>query len=563
MTRGQALAGALSSLAIVAPLAGPVAPPLRPPAGPPRGGMLHVVMPWAAVPDNFNPLAPGGAGATAGGTGSVLYEPLMYDNVLTGDLTPMLATAYAWSNGGRTLTIDVRQGVRWSDGRPLSAADVAFTFNYLHEHPALDVQGDWRAPLQSVKAVNASTVVLQYSQPDTVVLPMVLGQLVVPQHIWAHVASPTTFTNPHPVGSGPFLLRSWDSNQVVYTRNPHYWQHDRPYLNGVTMSAVKSNDTAQLLVLDGQASYTYDAITDPVHTYVAAHPAWNRFWWPVTALNLLYMNTQTGPFADLTLRRALAMVVDDNLLSQRAYYGAIPGAGGLGLTGVVPSQQAEWVPGPLASLLPPKGPAAARRLLVSKGYRYVHGLLAAPGGKVLPTLGILVGAGWTDFVSIAQALSGELATIGVRSVIDQQPWASYYSSAQDGHFDLLVSWSNGNGPSPYYEYYYLLGSAGPAQPGAPENTDYERFSSPYVDSLLANFASTTDPVQQRADMAGVEKTVLEQWPFIALTGRPSFFDYSTRYFTGWPDAADPYNAGEPPGSFDGGAEQVYLNVHLS
>jgi peptide/nickel transport system substrate-binding protein len=562
MKKSRLLAVVTSSAALSLGLAaGPALAADRAPAVR-HGGILHVVMPWNNIPDNFNPLNPGTNGATAGGTGSALYEPLMYDNVVTGKFTPMLATNYAWTNGGTKLTVGIRQGVRWSDGKPFSARDVAFTFNYLKKYPALDLNGDWKTPLTSVRATNDSTVVFTYSKADSVVLPFIMGQLIVPQHLWAKLTDPTTFTNLHPVGTGPFVLKSWSPTQVAYGKNPNYWMQGRPYVNGLTMTAVKSNQTAQLLMMNGEAAYTYDAITDPVHTYVAAHPAWNKFWWPVTGLNVLYMNTQSGPFSDLTLRKAIAMTINEDVVAQRAYYGAIPSSSGVGQTGVVPGQQAQWVPKSVASMAPTNDPAGALKLLESNGYKLEGGSLAGPNGQALPTFKILVGSGWTDFISIAQTIGQQLQAIGIHSTIDQEPWSTYYGSAQNGQYDLLVCWSNGNNATPYYEYYYLLSSAESAKPGAAVNTNYGRFSNNYIDGLLSSYAATTKFAQQKAAMVAIEKTMLTQVPAIPLTGRPNFFDYSTRYFTGWPSASNPYNAGEAPDAFNGGAEQIYLNVHL-
>ena len=65
-----------------------------------------------------------------------------------------------------------------------------------------------------------------------------------------------------------------------------------------------------------------------------------------------------------------------------------------------------------------------------------------------------------------------------------------------------------------------------------------------------------------ADIASIAKVVLTQVPAIPLTARPNWFDYSTKYFTGWPSASDPYTAGEAPDNFTGGGELVYLHVHL-
>jgi peptide/nickel transport system substrate-binding protein len=182
---------------------------------------------------------------------------------------------------------------------------------------------------------------------------------------------------------------------------------------------------------------------------------------------------------------------------------------------------------------------------------------------VLPTYKILVGSGWTDFISIAQTMSQELLQIGIHTTIDQEPFSTYYGDAQGGTYDFLVCWSNGNDATPYYEYYYMLDSAQSSTSASkPVNTDYERFTSPAIDSALANFSSTTSLAKQKADILSIEKTVLTQVPAIPVTGRPNWFVYSTRYFTGWPSASEPYNAGEAPDNWQGGAEQLYLNVHL-
>ncbi len=91
--------------------------------------------------------------------------------------------------------------------------------------------------------------------------------------------------------------------------------------------------------------------------------------------------------------------------------------------------------------------------------------------------------------------------------------------------------------------------------------NWERWSSPTVDSALASYASTSSLSVQKSDMATVEKAVLQNVPVIPLTGRANWTDYSTRYFTGWPSQTNSYNAGEPPDNSTG-AELMFLNVHL-
>jgi peptide/nickel transport system substrate-binding protein len=527
------------------------------------GGVLKYVSSWTTIPDNFNPLNPAGTGGTAGGTGSLLYEPLIYNNIYTGKQTDFLATGYKWSNGNKTLTVTTRQGVKWSDGTPFSAADVAFTFNLLKRYPALDTNGDWKTSLSSVTATGPDTVVFQFKSPYTVILPELLGQEIVPEHLWSKVKNPVTYANPHPVGTGPFLLKSYSNTEVSYVKNPHYWMPGRPYISGVTMEAVKSNSTAQLLVMNGGADFTYDGITDPAKSFVAADPAWNHFWWPVTNFNFLYMNTATAPFNDLYFRKAVAMAINDNVVAERAYFGAIPAATGALETGVTSGQVDAWVPPSVGKLEWKYDPSGALKLLESHGYKLVNGTLEAPGGKPIPTLSILVGSGWSDFISMAETIGQELLPLGIHTTVNQEPYSTYASSADFGRYSLMISWGNGNNVTPYYEYYYLLSPNNTAPVGKLASTNWERFTSPSITSALGQYAHTTDLAVQKAAMAAIEKEVLKYVPVVALTGRPNFFDYSTRSFVGWPSPKNPYNEGDPGDGFGGGGEMTYLNVHLN
>jgi peptide/nickel transport system substrate-binding protein len=524
------------------------------------GGVLHVVMPWGSILDNFNPLVwDGGTGTTAGGTGSLLYEPLFYNNPYTNAITPMLGSAFKWTNGNRDLVVTTRSGVQWSDGTPFSAADVAFTFNYLKKYPALDALAVWKTPMTSVTATGPNTVTFAFSSPYTPVFVLLAQQPIVPEHIWSKVTDPTKDINSKPVGTGPFLLKSYNSFQVTYAKNPHYWMAGRPYLNGVTMTAVKSNTTAELLVLNGDAAYTYDAITDPNRTFTAASSN-NHYWWPGYQLNLLYFNTAEAPFNNVAVRKAIAEDLNTTLIADRAYYGALaPG----NEAAVTAGQVSAWVPSSLKSLFWTYNPSAAVATLKAAGYKIVGGKLESPSGTPLPTYNLLIGGpGWTDYISIAQTISQELQSIGISTNVVQDTFATYYSNLQLGHYDMAVSWNNNNYGTPYYSYYDLLSSTQSAPIGKTANTDWERFTSPAIDAALSGYASTSSLATQQADITTIEKAVLTNVPVVSLTARPNWFDYSTKYFTGWPNASNPYNAGDPPDGFGGGAEQLYLNLHL-
>jgi len=212
------------------------------------------------------------------------------------------------------------------------------------------------------------------------------------------------------------------------------------------------------------------------------------------------------------------------------------------------------VPASLRSLEWSYDPAKAAATLGSAGYLEADGSLLGQQGQPLPVFKILIGAGWADYFSIAETVSQELAALGIHTVIDQEPYAGYEKDISSGAYNLAIGWGNGNNINPFYEYYYLLDGK--------TNTDWERYKSAKDSSALSSFETHASPLVQHADISTIERDILTNVPVVALTGRPNFLDYQTRSFTGFPSAANPYNAGEPPDAFNGGAEQLFLNVHL-
>ena len=114
----------------------------------------------------FNPFNPSVQGTTVG----FVYETLMFVNTLKNAAeTPMLATKYEWSSDKKQLTFTMRDGVKWNDGQPFSAKDVAFTFNLLKKYPGLDLNALWKQILTKVEAKD-NTVVFSFKSAGTAVL---------------------------------------------------------------------------------------------------------------------------------------------------------------------------------------------------------------------------------------------------------------------------------------------------------------------------------------------------------------------------------------------------------
>ena len=521
------------------------------------GGTLKIEMPWGTMPDNFNPLT--SQGSQAGGTLSCLYEQLFYFNPATSKLTDVLGTSYKWTNKNLTLVVNTRPNVKWTDGKPFTAADVAFTFNYVKANPSIDVNGVWSGTtLSSVTATGTNQVTFKFSKPDTPAIVIFASQFIVPQHIWSSITDPATTSNTDPVGTGPFTMASYSPTTIVYKKNPNYWMAGHPYIDEVLMTAVKSNDTALLDLINNNIQYTYDAITNPAKTYVAKDPAHLKYWWPVVNDNFLVFNTTKAPFNDPAFRKAMAWGLNTTLIANRAYFGAIPASTGLAETGAIPGQIPSWINAkPLKPLEWTYNVSKAKALLATAEYTLKGGKLMMPNGKAVPKQTILIGGpGWTDYITMASMISQELKALGISSSVIQAPYATYAGNLPAGKYDMAVTWAWGaaGGPSPYYIYYYNFGKS-----QIKGKTNMSRYTSKTIEKALATYAASSDPKVQKSAVQAMALDVMTKVPEIPITARTNFFDYNTTDFTGWPSAAKPYNAGEAPDN--PGGKLVLINVH--
>src|SRR5215470_13175682 len=157
----------------------------------------------------------------------LVYETLYFVNVNDGSFTPMLATSYQWNSDNTQVSFTIRQNVKWNDGQPFTADDVAFTFNTMKQYPAADGLGVWSF-LKDVSAPDPNTVVMTFQKAYPPVLVNIAGHVyIIPQHVFASVGDPTKYLTDKPVVTGPFTLTRYQADLAVYDKNLSYWQVDK------------------------------------------------------------------------------------------------------------------------------------------------------------------------------------------------------------------------------------------------------------------------------------------------------------------------------------------------
>ena len=502
---------------------------------------------------NFNPLTP--ATAARWPTLAGVYEPLFVYNSVKAKQVPWLATGFEWLEGGRLLRVTTRDGVRWSDGQPFSAADVAFTFNLLRRFKALDKRGVWGF-VESVQATDAHTVDFRFQRVFVPGFDEIAAVQIVPEHAWKSVEDPVRYANETPIATGPFTEVRVFRNQVYELgRNPYYWQKGKPAVRALRFPAYPSNDRANLALVFDEVDWAGNFIPAIDRVYVKRAPANHAYWFPCTAGSIfLYTNTTRAPFSDVRVRKALSLAIDRPLLVDVALHRYSRPADATGLSDAydavrdsVAVAAGDWVG---------HDPARANAMLDAAGYkRGPDGFRHSADGKPWK-YEVFVVSGWSDWVRAAQVIVRGLREVGVDASVKTYDFAAWFQRVQEGDFDMSLGWSF-EGPAPYHAYRYLMSKTTLKKVGEPSLSNWHRYGSDRADSLLSAFERETDPTRQRAMGDLLQRLFVDEAPAIPLYPNPSWAEYTAGRFEGFPSRQDPY-ADPSPNKFDRGEPLLVL-----
>lgn len=487
--------------------------------------LVIVQSPEGTYSENFNPFSSGALNGTLG----PIYQTLFYFNLIGTNSVPLLATSYAWSNNATTLTVNLRHGVQWSNGQPFTSSDVVYTFNLLHQDPALDANGIWKS-LVAVQANGKYQVVFRFSKPSIGSQWWILGQTyILPQKIWSQIKNPATYTNANPVGTGPYLLHSFSPQEYTFTANPHYWGGE-PKVHTLEFPAYTSNDSADLALASGKIDWAGIFIPNAKQVYESRNPANNHFWFPPVNIVMLYTNLKNPLLAQLPVREAISYAINREKLYKVGEYGYEPPASPTGL--VLPNNQAWLAPNlPQKDLAFQYDPQKSIQILQQAGFKKnSQGIFVSPAGQPLSfTLNVV--AGWTDWDTDCSLIAQELGKVGIQIHVNQEQFGAYYSAFTNGTYQLGISWTD-PGPTPYYLYSALLSSNSSA--------NWEGWNNTQTNNALQAYQSAETINQQKQDIYPLEKIMATDLPSIPLVEGATWYEYNTKNFTGWPTPQNPY-----------------------
>jgi peptide/nickel transport system substrate-binding protein len=331
---------------------------------------------------------------------------------------PYLARAWRWSDGGRTLTFALRRDVRWHDGKPTTARDVAWTLNAARDpvagYPRLN---DLRA-VASVAAPNESTVVLAFTRPFAPdAFPDVLTDLaILPAHLLAAVPPARLREaewNLHPVGNGPFRFVTHEPNRRwVFAANADFPAAlgGPPQIERLIVVVVDEPMIKLSALVSGELDF---AGVSPQHAaFVRRHSGLAIAEYPLILPYGLVFNTRRAPFDDARVRLAAALAIDRREIVDGYLFGFAAVA-----DGPVPP----GVPGYLPVPGVPLAPDSARRLLAGRHPRFE--ILTVGSGEA----------------ALEQMLQARLAAVGFEVSIRQLELSAFLDRVYGPRHDFTAA----------------------------------------------------------------------------------------------------------------------------
>jgi len=271
---------------------------------------------------------------------SIFTDLQIYDRLvkLSSDgktFQPELATKWSFSSDGLSGTFTLRDSVKFSDGTPMTADDVVFSLTR-----AVDPNAAWGflfGPVTNVTKVDEKSVKIETSTPFAPLLAA-LSTFAASIYPKAQYDKYKDQMAQHPLGSGAYQLASWDpGNQLVLTKNPHYWQAGKPHLDKIVLKVI-GDDNARVLQLQAKAVDLIDNVT-PAEVSPLKTGGFQVFQVPGGQLQFIRFNHKVTPYQDPNVRCALSYAADRETMAKDVYFGV-----GVPAKSLMPSSTLYWDP---------------------------------------------------------------------------------------------------------------------------------------------------------------------------------------------------------------------------
>jgi peptide/nickel transport system substrate-binding protein len=430
--------------------------------------------------------------------GMRITQHLLFDTLvqLGPDLTIAPALAQQWEvEDPTTYTFYLTHGVTFHDGRPLTAADVVFTFEHLMAEETQSPFGPgYRSKIKTVTAVDDHTVRFRLKAPTASFLTSVIIP-ILPKHI---VTAGGDF-GAKPVGSGPFTFVSQSPTEIVLAPNKAYYGAV-PKVAQVVFKIIKDDNTRFLKLKKGELDLLINAL--PLSRVAAVQEiplseTYTVIESPGIAYTYLGFNLTAPEVKDLRVRRAIAHALDvEEIIRFRLEGHAVPATGLL--------SPVNWYYSPPQRTYA-HDPDKAIALLEDAGYRDPDG--EGPQPRIHLELKT---SNNTQVMGIARIIQAQLAKAGIELALKSFEWGTFYGDIKSGNFQVTsMRWVGVTEPDFYFDIFH-------SSQIPPAGRNRGRYRSAEMDRLVTEGRLTTDPEARKAIYARVQNLAAEDLPNISL-----------------------------------------------
>ena len=452
-----------------------------------------------------------------------------------GNMAPDLAeTVPSHANGGisadgLTITYRLRPGLRWQDGKPLTAADVAFTFSLIHDPKSEAEAASNYANVASVVARDSRTVVFHLKRPQANALTSFFrtpGGAILPQHLLQSISDLRHAAfNAHPVGSGPYVVESWARGTDLQLRANHLYFRGSPQIERLRIEFLPDANTRVFEALSGNLDVAA-GIAPRSAAELGQGNSLRIFDVPEPFLSFLAVRVNADPLDDPRVRRALGIAADRGAIVRKAYLGYASPA-----VEFVPP----WTQYATVRAYRPQDLGEAAALLDRAGWRVGPDGVRERAGRSLE-LALTFNADSASGRTAALLLQSEWRRLGInvalRGVHTQALFALDGVLAR-GNFQVAL-YANGFLPDSDPNRDFLFSS----RMIPPAGDNYARYRNPVVDAAVLRGNESLDPAVRAKAYATIAKQIATDAPYIPLVWMHDIFAVSQRLA-----GAEPVTAG--------------------
>jgi ABC-type transport system substrate-binding protein len=430
-----------------------------------------------------------------------VYEPLVRYNVRTGKFQGVLATGWKYLDEGRTFQLELRENVKWHNGKKVTAKDVKHTLNLLRNNSLYQGHPASRLLREHVERFSYPTdhlFEIRFKKPFGPILELLAAVPIFP--------APKTLGKPETnreriVGTGPYrFLQWWPAEKIVFSRFGHYWgRSGRSYR--LEFHVIPSMALARKKLLASQLDLIFDLNTKQYKRALNADGAKLRpFSIEPAEFAYLVLNTAWGPFRDARVRRAVGLLLDRAKL-----LGAMPGRRPRSL------EQPVWIVGPQIQASKGTGmtrtPAEATRLLEAAGWRK-RGKYWQKGGRTLQFT-VVTATRFTAFNRGLKAIKHDFTDAGIKLLVAKVLWGELVVNLKQKRFDAIALSTPLYGPwSDLVEIFHSRSTSG--------GGNHAGWKSKKMDKLLEKMVGEIQRTKRLATERQIFKLAAKEAPIIPL-----------------------------------------------